>query len=224
MIVVEAWPIARPPGQAETGWTVYKKGDLAESESDMSNVSQGNQTDVNIALLRGINVGGKNKLPMKDLAAMFVDAGCQDVRTYIQSGNVLFRAKPELAQDIPNLISASIQSRFGYRVPVVTRTAGDLQDVIRVNPFAQTNFEANRLLVLFLADLPARARVESLDPDRSPGDEFAVVGREVFVHYPNGVARSKLTNAYFDSRLSTTSTARNWRTVNKLLELATAAG
>ena len=111
---------------------------------------------------------------------------------------------------------------FGYRVPVVVRTARELQEIVEVNPFAQTEFEANRLLILFLADTPDRARVESLDPDRSPGDEFAVVGREVFVHYPNGVARSKLTNAYFDSRLSTTSTGRNWRTVNKLLEMAAA--
>ncbi len=190
----------------------------------MSFDSHSDQTDVNIALLRGINVGGKNKLPMKDLAAMFVDAGCEDVRTYIQSGNVLFRAGPPLAQDIPSQISESILSRFGYRVPVVVRTARELQEVVEANPFAQVEFEANRLLILFLADLPDRARVESLDPDRSPGDEFAVVGREVFVHYPNGVARSKLTNAYFDSRLSTTSTARNWRTVNRLLVMATSAG
>ncbi len=183
-----------------------------------------NAKEVHIALLRGINVGGKNKLPMKDLAAMFEDAGCQDVRTYIQSGNVLNRAEPALAQDIPALISASILSRFGYRVPVVTRTAGDLQEVVRANPFAQSEFKPNWLLVLFLADLPDQALVEALDPNRSPGDEFAVVGREVFVNYPNGVARSKLTNNYFDSRLSTTSTARNWRTVNKLLELAASAG
>ena len=183
-----------------------------------------NGKGVHIALLRGINVGGKNKLPMKDLAAMFREAGCDDVRTYIQSGNVVFRAEPALARDIPSLISASILNRFGYRVPVVTRTARDLQEIVRVNPFARSGFEANTLLIFFLADVPDRTRVESLDPDRSPGDEFAVVGREVFVNYPNGVARSKLTNAYFDSSLSTTSTGRNWRTVNKLLELAASAG
>ena len=181
-------------------------------------------TGVNIALLRGINVGGKNKLPMKDLTAMFREAGCEDVRTYIQSGNVVFSAEPELARDIPSLISDSIMSRFGYSVPVVVRTAREIQQIVEVNPFAQAGFEANRLLVFFMADLPDKAMVESLDPDRSPGDEFAVVGREVYVHYPNGVARSKLTNAYFDSRLSTTCTGRNWRTVNKLLEMANSAG
>ena len=190
----------------------------------MSADSMRGATDVHVALLRGINVGGKNKLPMADLAAMFREAGCEDVQTYIQSGNVIFRAVPALAEDIPSRIGASILSRFGYRIPVITRTARELEDTVRANPFAETEFEANRLLVFFLEELPDPAHVEALDPDRSPGDEFAVLGREVFVHYPNGVARSKLTNSYFDSGLSTTGTGRNWRTVTKLLELATAAG
>ena len=150
------------------------------------------------------------------------DTGCDEVQTYIQSGNVLFRADPALAEDIPSLISASILSRFGYRVPVVTRTAQELQEIVRVNPYAEAGAEAGKLLVLFLADIPDRAYVAALDPNRSPGDEYAVLGREVFLHCPNGVARSKLTNSYFDSSLSTVSTARNWRTVRKLHELTTA--
>ena len=176
---------------------------------------------MHVALLRGINVGGKNKLPMKELAALFREAGCEDVRTYIQSGNVLFRAGATLAGAIPSLISASIQERFGYHIPVVTRAAADLRATVEANPFAAA--EADKLLVLFLADAPAAEQVDALDPDRSPGDEFVVVGREVFLHCPNGFARSKLTNSYFDSALSTTSTGRNWRTVGKLLELTTAA-
>ena len=174
---------------------------------------------VDVALLRGINVGGKNRLPMEDLASMFREAGCNEVRTYIQSGNVVFRADPALAEDIPSLISASILSQFGYRVPVVTRTACEFQEIVQANPFAEVGAEANKLHVMFLADLPDRAHVDALDPNRSPGDEFAVLGREVFLHCPNGVARSKLTNSYFDSSLSTTSTSRNWRTVGKLLEM-----
>ncbi len=179
---------------------------------------------MNIALLRGINVGGKNKLPMKDLAELFREAGCEDVRTYIQSGNVLFRAEATLADAIPSLISASIEERFGYRVPVVMRTAADLRAIVEANPFAESGAEASKLLVLFLADQPDPAHVGALDRNRSPGDEYAVVGREVFLHCPNGFARSKLTNSYFDSALSTTSTGRNWKTVGKLLELATGGG
>ncbi len=185
-------------------------------------MSNNKTTSANVALLRGINVGGKNKLPMADLAAMFREAGCDDVRTYIQSGNVVFRAGPELAGDIPSLVTASIKEQFGYSIPVVTRTASEFEGIVQANPFAEIGAEANKLHVMFLADLPDSARVEALDPDRSPGDEFAVLGREVFLHCPNGVARTKLTNAYFDSSLSTTSTSRNWRTVGKLLEMANA--
>ena len=181
-------------------------------------------TGVNVALLRGINVGGKNRMPMKELVALFVDAGCEDVRTYIQSGNVLFRAGPAGGEEISTVISASILNHFGYRIPVITRTARELQEIVRANPFLEAGAEADKLHVMFLAELPDGAHVEALDPDRSPSDEFAVQGREVYLHCPNGVARTKLTNSYFDSRLSTTSTTRNWRTVQRLLELATGAG
>lgn len=113
-----------------------------------------------IALLRGVNVGGKNKLPMKDLGGMFAAAGCGAGRTYIQSGNVLF-----------------------------------------------------------LADTPSQDRIDGLDAHRSPPDAFLVRGGEIFLNCPNGVARTKLTNTYFDAKLATVSTGRNWRTVTKLLEL-----
>ena len=181
-------------------------------------------TGVAIALLRGINVGGKNRLPMKELAALFVDAGCEDVRTYIQSGNVVFRTETPGGEEISAIVGASILSRFGYRIPVITRTAREFQEIVRANPFVEAGAEADKLHVMFLAELPDGAQIEALDPTRSPGDEFAVQGREVYLHCPNGVARSKLTNSYFDSRLSTTSTTRNWRTVQRLLELATGAG
>lgn len=186
-----------------------------------TNLSTERGTDINVALLRGINVGGKNKLPMKELAAMFVDAGCNDVRTYIQSGNVLFRAKPTLDKDIPSLMSASILSRFGYRVPVVTRTTRELQEIVQANPFVEHSAEADKLHVAFLSEMPDRADVDALDPNRSSPDEFAVLGREIYLYCPNGLARTKLTNNYFDSTLSTTSTMRNWKTVLKLLDMAT---
>ena len=181
-------------------------------------------TGVNVALLRGINVGGKNRLPMKELAALFVDAGCEDVRTYIQSGNVVFRVGPAAGEDIASVIRASIMDHFGYQIPVITRTAREFQENVQANPFLEAGAETDKLHFMFLAELPDSANVEALDTDRSPGDEFAVQGREIYLYCPNGVARTKLTNSYFDSRLSTTSTTRNWRTVQRLLELATGAG
>ena len=142
-----------------------------DSKGSKANVPidrRSSEIGVNVALLRGINVGGKNRLPMKDLAAMFVDLGCDDVRTYIQSGNVLFRMSPTLGEDISSLISSSILSRFGYRVPVATRSAQDLQEIEQANPFLEAGAETDKLHIAFLADLPDSAHVESLDPNRSP--------------------------------------------------------
>jgi uncharacterized protein (DUF1697 family) len=172
-----------------------------------------------VALLRGINVGGKNKLPMSDLTAMFTAARCDNVRTYIQSGNVIFDAAPGAASKVAGVITARIASRFGYRTPVVMRTQKELEDVIRQNPFLKAGADETALHVMFLADLPDAGRVRDLDPDRSPPDRFIVRGREVYLQLPSGVGRSKLTNDYFDTKLATTSTGRNWRTVTKLLEL-----
>ncbi len=176
-------------------------------------------TETYLALLRGINVGGKNKLLMRDLSAMFSNVGCEDVSTYIQSGNVVFRASPALSEGIPGLIAGQIAKSFGYRTPVVLRTAAQLDDVLNNNPFLGPEAVEESLHVLFLADLPAPDRVGGLDHHRSAPDTFIVRGREVYLHLPNGVARSKLTNDYFDSRLATTSTGRNWRTATKLLEM-----
>jgi uncharacterized protein (DUF1697 family) len=171
-----------------------------------------------VALLRGINVGGKNVLPMKDLARMFEDAGGANVRTYIQSGNVIFDA-PAAASKVGATVSAKIEKRFGYRIPVILRTREQLQTAIRDNPFLASVTDQRWLHVYFLADVPSAGCCASLDASRSLPDAFQVHGREIFLHVPNGMARTKLTNAYFDSKLSTTCTARNWATVLKLAEM-----
>ncbi|MBI4519900.1 MAG: DUF1697 domain-containing protein [Gemmatimonadetes bacterium] len=175
---------------------------------------------VHIALLRGINVGGKHRLPMADLVAMFREAGCGDVRSYIQSGNVLFSADATLFRRVPGLISEAILDRFGFAAPVLTRSVAELADIAAHNPFVDDGVDAKTLHVAFLLDRPGKARIAALDPDRSPPDEFVVRGREIYLRCPNGMGRSKLTAPYFDSTLQTTSTARNWNTVRKLLELA----
>jgi uncharacterized protein (DUF1697 family) len=174
-----------------------------------------------LALLRGINLGGKNKIMMKDLVEMFVEAGCEDVRTYIQSGNVVFNAATGVAARLPEVITAQIAKRLGHRTPVVLRTAEQLGDVVRKNPFVEMGAAEDTLHVLFLAERPSTRGVEGLDPNRSVPDAFIVRGQEIYLQLPNGVGRSKLTNDYFDSRLATTSTGRNWRTIVKLLELMT---
>ena len=178
------------------------------------------ESGVHVALLRAINVGGTKKLLMAELRAMFEAAGCADVRTYIQSGNVVFRADPALAERITALIEAEIAATKGFQVPVVTRTAAEWSAVVEGNPFLAAGADPAQLHVGFLAEEPSAARIAELDPDRSPPDAFEVRGREVYLHFPNGTARSKLTVDYFDRVLGTTITIRNWRTVRKLHEMA----
>ncbi|MFO0694146.1 MAG: DUF1697 domain-containing protein [Polyangiales bacterium] len=171
-----------------------------------------------VALLRGINVGGKNKLPMKELVALVAGLGATDVESYIQSGNVIFEASASVARDFAGKLEAAIEARFGFESPVVLRSASELAAVLENPPFGEAPLETRH--VGFLAARPTEARVASLDPARSPGDSFVVRGSEIYLHLPNGVARSKLTNAYFDSKLGTTSTFRNWKTVVALAGLA----
>lgn len=174
---------------------------------------------LNIALLRGINVGGKNNLPMKDLAQFFTEAGCTNVRTYIQSGNVVFEAEAPVLKKLADEITRRIQAKFGLQIPVVLRTAAELHEAIRNNPFLALPPNDKAHYLMFLAAVPRAEKTLQLEPDRSPGDEFLLRGRDVYLYLRNGAAQTKLTNAWFDRKLGTVSTARNWRTVLKLQEL-----
>ena len=172
-----------------------------------------------LALLRAINVGRNNKILMSDLTNVFVRVGCNNVQTYIQSGNVIFEAAPELSQRLPDLVRTEIERRFGLQVPTILRALREMREVVNRNPFLEEGGETDVLHVLFLADRPKAAAVVSLDPDRSPPNRFVVHGKEVYLFFPIGFARNKLSGAYFDSKLETAGTMRNWRTVTKLLEL-----
>jgi len=171
------------------------------------------------ALLRGINVGGKHTLPMKQLIEMFSEAKCVNVRTYIQSGNVIFTASPKVVKALPVLVGKKIEERFGFSAPVVLRSREELAATVRNNPYLKKGLPETTLHVYFLADMPSAAAVKGLDPQRSAPDAFHVLGREIYLHLPNGMGRTKLTNGYFDLKLSTIATARNWATVLKLLEM-----
>lgn len=173
-----------------------------------------------VAFLRGINVGGKNKLSMKDLATIFDAAGANDVQTYIQSGNVAFSLAPGLAKSFASEIEKRIQKKLKLSVPIVLRSAKELRGAVAKNPFAKAGRSVDAFHVMFLAHKPKKSAIATLDPARSPPDEFTVLNQEVYLFCPNGVGKSKLTNAYFDSKLATISTGRNWRTVLTMLELA----
>lgn len=184
------------------------------------------QSPVHVALARGLNVGGKNRLAMKELVRAFEDAGAESVSTYIQSGNVLFTAAAATAKKIASRVAELLEERHGLRVPFVVRSAAPLAKVVASNPFLHEDPELDpkSLLVAFLESRPTAARVAALDPDRSTPDRFAVIGSEVYLCCPNGVARSKLTTAWLDAKLATTATVRNWQTVGKLVERCRDAG
>jgi uncharacterized protein (DUF1697 family) len=175
--------------------------------------------DTYVALLRGINVGGKNKLPMKALVEMFEAAGCTDVRHFIQSGNVIFRADTAVAATLPERITAAIGEQFGFKPPVILRSVEQMDMVIANNPFITSGADESSLHVVFLAHMPTDERVAGLDTARSGTGQFVVRGQEIYLCLPQGMAETKLTNAYFDARLATISTMRNWRTTTKLRDL-----
>ncbi|MEJ2668260.1 MAG: DUF1697 domain-containing protein [Deinococcales bacterium] len=168
--------------------------------------------------LRGVNLGGR-RLSMRDLAAFVAELGARDVRTYLQSGNVAFRASAAEARVVAAELEARGEARFGFPLRAVLRGGDELQRVLAENPFLAAGADDGTLHVAFLADVPAAEALARLDPQRSPPDAFAVRGREIYLQLPGGVARSKLSNAYFDGVLGTVSTARNWRTVRAMAEL-----
>jgi uncharacterized protein (DUF1697 family) len=171
-----------------------------------------------VALLRGINVGGKGKLPMATVRAVFEAAGASDVVTYIQSGNVVFSHRAGSLATLERNLEDALAREAGFSVPVMLRTAAEIAAVVANNPYP--NAQPKQLHVVFLAGKPSAAAVRSIDRDKYEPEEFVVAGREVYMHLPNGLGRAKLPPAL--AKLQTPGTARNWQTVNKLVELTRA--
>jgi uncharacterized protein (DUF1697 family) len=171
-----------------------------------------------VALLRGINVGGKNKLPMKDLARMFVAAGCGGVRTYIQSGNVIFRADEPVAARIPQLISKAIEDEFGYRIEILLRTLEQLRRTVLGNPFLEAGCDPAWLHVAFLSAAANTEALQQMDANRFLPDAFALRGSDLYFCLPSGIGVSKLAAAA-GAKLRNACTVRNWRTTTTLLAL-----
>jgi len=169
-------------------------------------------------LLRGVNIGPRNRVPMAELRAALEDAGFEDVKTYLQSGNVVLsnKAKPEqTARKVERLI----QERFGLEIAVVARTGGQLARVVARNPLGDVAKDPKRYQVSFLdGPLPATSK-QKLEEARVESERFVVHGREIYAWHPAGVARSKLWAELAGRGLGVTATARNWTTVTALLAL-----
>jgi uncharacterized protein (DUF1697 family) len=169
-----------------------------------------------VCLLRGVNVGGK-KVAMKALRELIEELGHQDVVTYIQSGNVVFRAPSGGARKLAGDIQKAIKAEMGLDVTVLLRSPDELGEVIAGNPFPGVE---DKLHVTFLDAEPEASKVAAMDAEAYSPDRFEVVGRTVYLHCPDGYGRSKLVNSFWEKKLGVAATTRNWRTVNKLLEMA----
>jgi uncharacterized protein (DUF1697 family) len=165
------------------------------------------------AMLRGINLGSRNRVAMPALKELFEDLGFSDVGTYVQSGNVVFSAskKPHAVA-----IATRIEKDLGATSPVLLRSARELAELVRGNPFRG---DASAFHVTLLEDKPKAADIKAVDAARFTPDEFAVVGRDVYLRCPDGYGRSKLNNAFWEKKLGTVATTRNWKTVTALRDL-----
>jgi uncharacterized protein (DUF1697 family) len=174
-----------------------------------------------ICLLKGVNVGGHNKLPMEALRALCKSLELRAPQTYVQSGNVVFHTRESNLARLAQCIEDAIEKRFRFRPAVLLRTSADLKQAVKRNPFTtHAATEPGKLMVLFLADDPGKSAKEILAKVPRGPEELHLHGRELYIFFPEGAGRSKLPWATLDKLLGTRGTGRNWNTVTRLLEMA----
>ncbi len=174
-----------------------------------------------VAMVRGINVGGKNTLPMVRLRALCEGLGWTGVRTYIQSGNVAFRCDARSIGKAGTRLEDAIETAMGFRPSVVVRSLDELRGVVWGNPFARTpGADGPRLLVMALAVVPSPAAAKAFAALRPEPEALRLIGREAYLHFPNGVAESSIPMSKIEKTLGVPGTVRNWNTIEKLIELA----
>ncbi|MFA5874155.1 MAG: DUF1697 domain-containing protein [Anaerolineales bacterium] len=181
-----------------------------------------------ISLLRGINVSGQNKIRMPELKRLSESLNLGNVVTYIQSGNVIFDCAEQDPAYLASSIEAEITRSFGTSVRVFLRDKNRFQQIIDSNPFSnQRNEDSEKLHVTFLSDSPSESALSNLPVPADPkgsgagnADEFLVYNKEIYLFCPNGYGRTKLSNNFFERKLSVSATTRNWKTVNALYEIA----
>lgn len=174
-----------------------------------------------ISILRGINVGGARPVRMDDLVKVYQGLGFIDVKTYIQSGNVIFREKGSTAGELAKRISAEIRLKFALEVPAIVLTKNELEVILAGNPFLPAKeAESDKLHITLLAEVPAQNNINSLDVVNYLPDEFAILGRAVYLYCPGGYGKTKLNNNFFEKKLKLEATTRNLRTLGELLKMS----
>jgi len=175
-----------------------------------------------ISFLRGVNMTGHNSLKMADLSSLYINLGYSDALTYIQSGNVIFSSQEKSSEpEIALKIEKEILKEFSYVVPVMIRTAKELQSLFSVNPYlAEKNFEPSKMAVIFLHEKVTDGQIQKVKGIDYPPDKFKILGREIFIFCPNGFGRTKLYTNFFEKKMGVIGTARNWKTITTILDLA----
>lgn len=172
-----------------------------------------------IALLRGINVVGNNKLPMKELSALLTGMGLRDVQTYIQSGNAVFRCDLKSKAALAAKISSAIKAQHGFAPHVLLLETAELHKAIAGNPFREATDDPKSLHLFFLSDAPQQPDLKSLEAIKTDSERYKLAGKVLYLHTPGGFGPSKLA-ARVEKLLGVAATARNWNTVCKLAEMA----
>jgi len=174
-----------------------------------------------VALLRGINVSGQKSIPMERLRGSFAAMGFHDVRTYVQSGNVVFETAADTPDALTRKIEEGIHRDFGFSVVVILRTAKELEKIAKTNPFlTEKTIEQAKLHVTFLAKPPNKTALKNLETLPTSPDRFRLIGREIYLYCPDGYGKTKLSNSAFEKKLSVGATTRNWKTTTVLCEMA----
>jgi uncharacterized protein (DUF1697 family) len=173
-----------------------------------------------ISLLRGINVGGQKRIGMADLVQLCTSLGFDNVRIYLQSGNVLFESQDRDPGRLSAMISENISGKFGFPVKVITRTSDELRRIILANPLAKEGLDADKFHVTFLSDSPTEEFPGSRMKGEDGPDRYVIIGREIYLFCPNGYGRTKFSTSFFEKKLGVFATTRNWKTVTTLAEMA----
>lgn len=171
-----------------------------------------------ILLLRGINVGGAGKLPMRELAGILESLGLENIRTYIQSGNVVFESSGQIPADLGEQIASAIEDQKGFRPHVLVLSGEAFERAADANPFEEAEEDPSRVHLFFLASEPENPDVDALTEAKSPTERFHLTDEVFYLYAPDGIGRSKLASKA-EKILGVPATARNWRTVNKLLDM-----
>jgi uncharacterized protein (DUF1697 family) len=174
-----------------------------------------------ISMLRGVNVGSHNRIKMDALRALYESLMFADPRTYLQSGNVIFRTKEKNFAALAKKIQSAVEREFGCRTEVILRTTDELKRTIAGNPFAASRqLEPSKILVTFLATEPGPEANSALMALKDYPEELHLKGRELYIYFPNGAGRSKLPWSNLEKLFQTKGTARNWNSVTQMLEIA----